>query len=117
MAENDGDDSPIDYGLLAHQDAIAHLSGCWDALVELDDDPDATVTDPASGPFCGCDTCIVREVLYAAWPIMRSAAREELLQEMRQEHQGDSPAPRTTPPAPLAGRASSAPQPRTQRES
>jgi len=24
---------------------------------------------------CGCDACVVREVLYAAWPILREAAQ------------------------------------------
>jgi hypothetical protein len=33
---------------------------------------------PAVAPYCGCDTCVVREVLDAAWPIMLRAAREEL---------------------------------------
>lgn len=30
-----------------------------------------------AGPFCGCDTCVVREVLAAAWPYMRELARRE----------------------------------------
>lgn len=31
---------------------------------------------PAIAPYCGCQTCVVREVLAAAWPIMRQAALE-----------------------------------------
>ena len=33
--------------------------------------------DALAGPFCGCDTCVVREVLDAAWPHMRALALED----------------------------------------
>lgn len=23
-----------------------------------------------SGPFCGCDTCVIREAIHAAWPYL-----------------------------------------------
>lgn len=45
----------------AHDKALAHLDAC---LMEIHEDADDT---PASAPFCGCDVCIVREVLYAAY--------------------------------------------------
>jgi hypothetical protein len=32
----------------------------------------------SAGPYCGCDTCIVREVLDAAWPHILELAREEV---------------------------------------
>lgn len=28
-------------------------------------------------PYCNCDTCLVREVLTGAWPILLEAARRE----------------------------------------
>lgn len=34
--------------------------------------------NPACAPFCGCVTCVVREVLDAAWPHLIAAAREEV---------------------------------------
>lgn len=34
------------------------------------------------GPFCGCDTCIVREVLDAGWPYVLELARRELRGEV-----------------------------------
>lgn len=37
------------------------------------------------GPFCGCDTCIVREVLDAAWPYLK-----ELAAVVEQEDTGHS---------------------------
>lgn len=39
-----------------------------------------------AGPFCGCDTCIVREVLDAAWPHLLEAARLEAANEKRPPH-------------------------------
>lgn len=38
------------------------------------DDPRWNEVDQA-GPFCGCDTCEVREILDAAWPHLLEAAR------------------------------------------
>ena len=35
---------------------------------EADDGEEIDFPETA-GPFCGCDVCIVREVLWAAWPI------------------------------------------------
>jgi hypothetical protein len=32
--------------------------------------------DETDGPYCGCDTCVVREVLSAAWPYMYRLAHE-----------------------------------------
>lgn len=32
-----------------------------------------------AGPFCGCTTCVVREVLAAAWPFMSVHAVEQFL--------------------------------------
>lgn len=66
-----------DYGLEAHQAAEKHLEACDYALhVEIDGEaPDFPET---AGPYCGCETCIVREVLFAAWPILLEAARAEV---------------------------------------
>lgn len=33
---------------------------------------------PPCAPFCGCFTCIVREVLDASYPYLREAARLEI---------------------------------------
>lgn len=30
-----------------------------------------------AGAYCGCDTCVVREVLDAAWPFMYRLAHED----------------------------------------
>lgn len=38
-------------------------------------------TSVLAGPYCGCDTCIVREVLDAAWPFMYRLARQADVEE------------------------------------
>lgn len=63
--------SSRDYGVEAQVAAEAHIVACWAWLNQEQDeagDPDAV--DPASAPFDGCQTCEVREILYAAWPIL-----------------------------------------------
>lgn len=35
-----------------------------------------------SAPYCGCDTCLVREILDGAWPILLEAARIEAREEL-----------------------------------
>jgi hypothetical protein len=52
----------------AQRSAEARLFDCMDGLY------DDEVGDSAIGPFCGCYTCIVREVLDAAWPWLYEAA-------------------------------------------
>jgi hypothetical protein len=39
--------------------------------------PEELAGEELAGPYCGCDTCIVREVLSAAWPHMLELARQE----------------------------------------
>lgn len=56
------------------------LTACEAAMDEddaLDDDLRAEL-DRVVAPFCGCTTCVVREVLSAAWPHMVELARLEV---------------------------------------
>lgn len=72
------DDDTLDYGYLAHQVAQTHLDACHEAQCELEDGAQFDdVNDPSFGPFCGCSTCVVREVLFAAWPVMEEYFRRE----------------------------------------
>lgn len=52
----------------AQRAAEARLFDCMDGLY------DDEAGDSAVGAFCGCYTCIVREVLDAAWPWLYEAA-------------------------------------------
>lgn len=63
-----------DFGLEAQAAAEAHLDACFYAL-------DEETKSPASAPFCGCDTCCIRETLHAVWPIMLKAAKKEVSDE------------------------------------
>jgi hypothetical protein len=66
---------PEDIGVVAQRAAERHLAACQEAMYESEEeaDPDKWPESPASAPFCGCDTCVVREVLYIAWPILEEA--------------------------------------------
>jgi len=89
-----------DFGLEAHQAAEAHLHACQAALdyedygdyyADLDEDSDGEdvelpdYPEDMAGPYCGCQTCMVREVLHAAWPILLEAARAELIEQSRRD--------------------------------
>lgn len=72
-----------DFGYEAQRAAELHLERCSEALLEnwLEDDFSgryAIIDSPASAPFCGCGTCTIREILFAAWPILLEAAKTEL---------------------------------------
>jgi hypothetical protein len=86
-----------DFGYEAQKAAEAHLAACQEAYWELEDgEMSGEESDsPAVGPFCNCDTCIVREVLHAAWPFLLEAAKQELADsvgaeaEDQEERHGD----------------------------
>lgn len=63
-----------DYGDEAQKAAEAHLGACWDWFYYEQDevplDPGTSEINPASAPFDGCPTCEVREILFAAWPLI-----------------------------------------------
>jgi hypothetical protein len=65
----------VDYGLEAQRAAEEHLAACWEFF---NGDYEGVAEDPASAPFCGCPTCEVREVLYAAWPLLQREAQDEI---------------------------------------
>lgn len=53
-----------DWAAEAQKAAEEHLAACYEAMW---DEHDEGLDSPAIAPFCGCDTCVVREVLWAAW--------------------------------------------------
>lgn len=68
-----------DWGREAHDAAVAHWDACeawmdWYDGGEVKGERPAG-GDPASAPYCGCQNCVVREVLYAAWPVIEEAIR------------------------------------------
>lgn len=79
-----------DWGVIAQRAAELHLNACLTAFYASEeeltdqhgDDPVAAVESPASAPFDGCDTCQIREVLHAAWPVIAVAAIDEFVEEV-----------------------------------
>lgn len=68
---------------LAQRAAEEHLAACQEAMYATEgiDDPQDWPESPSIGPFCGCDTCVVRETLHAAWPHVIDAAKEAIARE------------------------------------
>lgn len=64
----------VDWGARAQRAAEQHVHDCIEAEESASDGVD--VASPASEPFCDCLKCIIRETLYAAWPVIEEALRD-----------------------------------------
>lgn len=64
---------------LVQRKAEAHLNACLEALDAQD--AGQPTESPASAPFCGCNTCVVREVLIVTYDLMLTEARREVRAE------------------------------------
>ena len=70
-----------DYGYEAQQAAEAHLDLCneWEEWEENGGEEGSLGApkgeNPAVGPYCGCTTCTIREILHAAWSIIEAGVR------------------------------------------
>jgi hypothetical protein len=60
----------VDYGLMAQKAAEAHLDRLDICLDQQEEDGDLVDWPESSGPYDGCQVCVVRETLWIAWPIM-----------------------------------------------
>lgn len=70
-----------DFGAQAQRAAVKHLEECWQWRDNDENDDwgdEGRKDDPASAPFDGCTTCEVREVLEAAWPILKAGWESEM---------------------------------------
>lgn len=84
------DSAEFDWGYKAHQAGMERLDLCdaWSYHnAEMDGgevtgEPPPTEPDPSCGPYDGCQTCVVREVLDAAWPIIEEAVLARLHQRL-----------------------------------
>lgn len=61
-----------DPGPAAQAAAEAHLEKVWTAFYEAEDGDTDEPQSPESAPFCGCDTCITRETIAGAWPVIEA---------------------------------------------
>jgi hypothetical protein len=87
-----------DPGFVAHQAAERHMAKVWAAFYAEEDgeEGEELLESPAFGPFDGCDTCIIREILAAVWPVI-----EEYHRRLRAE--ADRPAAPGQPGPATAG--------------
>lgn len=59
--------------------ASAHVDACAAWLLEAEElEVDAWPPSPAVDAYDGCDTCVVREALAAAWPVFLAAVTARL---------------------------------------
>lgn len=67
-----------DFEVVLQRACENHLAACNEALFEEGEvkDIDDAPPSPAFGPFCGCDTCVVREILHVAWPMIEGRFRD-----------------------------------------
>ena len=68
-------DDGFDWGYEAQKVAEAHLGACMESMFAEQEGEEAA--SPASAPFDGCDTCITREVLHAAYPVLERGWEDE----------------------------------------
>lgn len=62
-------DIPDDFAMAIQRAAEQHYAKVWEAYYDQEDAEDGEeVLSPAVGPFCGCERCVVREILAGAWP-------------------------------------------------
>ena len=75
----------IEFEARVQRKAEDHLTACFEALELRETDADAEIEDPAYGPFCGCTTCLVREVLSVCWDEMLAEAKHQTEEPDAQE--------------------------------
>lgn len=63
---------------LAQSAAEVHLVACEDYLLDAEAGIPSNKDNPAVAPYDGCPSCVVREVLFAAWPYVLEIARDEV---------------------------------------
>lgn len=65
-----------DFGAQAQRAAEDHMTRVWNFFHEAEGGEEDG-KDPAVGAFCGCQTCEVRETLYAAIPFIAAGLARE----------------------------------------
>jgi len=65
-----------DYGYEAHQTAKARWQQLDEALYVDEYGGEPEWPEDLVAPYDGCEDCVVREILHAAWPILVLAAQE-----------------------------------------
>jgi len=66
-----------DYGHEAHQAAKARWQQLDEALYVENSGEEPEWPEDMTFPYDGCEDCVIREILHAAWPFLEPAAQEE----------------------------------------
>lgn len=65
--------------------AEAHLAACMVSLFAEEEGTDEEAPEsPASAPFCGCETCLVREALVGAWKVVDAYCEDAVAEALRE---------------------------------
>lgn len=68
-----------DWGAQAQQAAEERVNLCNEWLEWYEEGggeaPRPELPDPSVAPYCGCQTCLIRESLDASWPIIEAGVR------------------------------------------
>lgn len=77
------EDEDHDIAEAVHRRAEEHLNACFEALDawETEEGDNEEDESPASAPFCGCSTCVVREVLFSAYEELYEIAKRDSVRE------------------------------------
>ena len=70
-------ESAFDFEQRVQRKAEAHLTACEEAFYDEESDE-----HPWYGPYDGCQTCVVREVLMSVWDDFKDEARREIANEL-----------------------------------
>lgn len=68
----------MDWGHAMQVAAEKHLDAVNEAFSAYEEGRTPEVEDPSWGPYCGCETCVVREVLAGAWPVIEAMIEHEV---------------------------------------
>lgn len=86
-----------DYGVQAQRAAESHLQACNEWMEWYDDGQPAgdlndsgegrpAGDDPSCAPYDGCETCVIREALYAAYPILQEGITVDAQERIERAH-------------------------------
>ena len=59
----------------AHDAGLRRLESANNVILN-DEDEELAAKTVLAAPYCGCETCAVREVLHAAWPYLYALAHD-----------------------------------------
>lgn len=80
-----------DYGVQAQRAAENHLQSCNEWMEYYDEGESGGAErpagdDPSFAPYDGCETCVIREALFAAYPVLQEGITADAQEEIERAH-------------------------------